>query len=147
MDKRLILLTAAALLAGCNKAQPSQPKAEEAPLSAAVDIPDKVIISTNEPFQTAEVIDGQIRLTTPDKPDGLMFEINAMASTKSGANSNRSWSADGPDGEIRVEASGTPCSDSMSGALFPFSGAITRGDTRTAGCARPAGTPMPGEGA
>lgn len=147
MDTRLTaLIGTSLLLAACN-AQPAKEdaaKTQSPPLSA--EVPPEVIVSTNEPFQTAEVGGGRILLKTPDEPEGAAFAVSAVAASRTPEGAKRSWAGSGGKGSIEVEVRTIPCTDSMSGAAFPMSGAITLGEVRTEGCAREAGTPPPGAG-
>ena len=111
----------------------------------SAEVPAEVIVSTNEPFQSAVVKDGAILLKTPEHPDGKPYAVTAVAASRTADSAKRSWSGTGAEGEVQVEARSGACLDSMSGAQFPLSGAITVRGERTEGCGRPAGTPPPPE--
>ena len=143
MGSALLLLAARNGAPKAEKAEAAQPAKAAAPLTG--EVPAEVIVSTNEPFQSALVQDGQILLKSPDHPDGQVHAVTSVAASRTAENARRSWSGSGADGEVQVEARSGPCLDSMSGAKFPLSGAITVGGVRTEGCARPAGTPPPPE--
>ena len=156
MDTRLII--ALVLLAACNRPTPeasatsnrevidSGNAAFETSATLAAQLPDHVVVSVNEPFLSAEVAEGHIVLRSPDDPEGSTFDIAATSTARTADKARRSWGGTGKAGDIRIEVSNQPCTDSMSGATFPYSGSIELNGKRHEGCARAAGTPAPGEG-
>lgn len=149
MDARVIV--ALLLLAACNRQSPDSGAAagDDTPAAGTAltgQVPEAVIVSVNEPFLNATVSDGAIVVRSPDTPEGRHFAISATAASRSAESARRSWGGSGEGGDIRIEVVNTPCTDSMSGAHFPYSGSIELNGQRHTGCARAAGTPAPGEG-
>lgn len=152
MDARL--MAALLLLAACNRQAPdttggdagTSRAASEASGTLAGQVPESVIVTVNEPFLNATVGDGVIVVQSPDHPDGRHFTIAATAAARSPDAARRSWGGSGEAGDIRIEVTSTACTDSMSGAHFPYSGSIELNGARHEGCARAAGTPPPGKG-
>lgn len=102
-------------------------------------LPEEVVVSTNEPFWSARVENGEILLTGAGQP-----ERRLKVSTSGVAGAKRRIVASDGAGELVVEIASRPCQDSMSGAGFPLSGSLSfAGASPVEGCARPASMPPP----
>lgn len=150
MDRTLpaTLLALTLLLMACNREAPppeATPSADDlAPASvdrnaASSVFPEEFVVSTNEPFWQARVGGGEVVLDGPDV-DGRRF---AISSEEDADGAKLVHAADGA-GTISVTLMPGPCEDSMSGATFPLTGALTiDGIGPASGCARPAAMPAP----
>ncbi|MBJ6979337.1 hypothetical protein [Luteimonas sp. MC1895] len=96
-------------------------------------------MSTNEPFWQARVEDSAVVLDGPEVA-GRRFAIERE---EAGDGTRVVQARDGA-GTIEVRLAPGPCQDSMSGAVFPYSGElVVDGVGPTRGCARPADMPPP----
>ena len=104
-------------------------------------LPAEFIVSTNEPFWQARVEGDAVVLDGPDV-DGRRFAVTSAEDAEGARLVHASDAA----GTLSVTLRPGPCEDSMSGATFPLAAELTiDGIGPSAGCARPAGTPPPGE--
>jgi uncharacterized membrane protein len=93
--------------------------------------------SGNEPFWHLRLDDGEVLYTTPEDLEGTAFHDVTWTGTGNGA-----WRMealrDFVDGieYLVLEVSDTPCTDSMSGARYPWTATLEVGGSRWPGCAR-----------
>ncbi len=135
-----------ALLAGCGGGEPqvagnaatpvvavsppATPVASPTPARPAV--PDRVTVTTNEPFYAAVIEGDAIRLSGVDLPERRV-PIVARGAVPGGTR----WEARDAKGAVIATVTDTPCADDMSGEPRPFTGEL-RIDGRVApGCAFP----------
>jgi uncharacterized membrane protein len=96
----------------------------------------ELVASGNEPFWHVRLSGDEITWRTPDDIDGVLY------SEGSWRDEGDHWRyealrdvVDGMD-YLVLEVTDTPCSDSMSGARYPWTAAVERGGERWTGCAR-----------
>lgn len=96
--------------------------------------PDGVLEARgNEPFWNLIVEGDTATFRTPEQQDGILFVQGHWTRT-----GDRGWHYEAGDSAgttIRLELTESPCSDSMSGARFPYRAVFTRGNDRYEGCA------------
>lgn len=122
--------------------RPADPSANAAlPAPGSPNLPDDLVVSTNEPFWQARISRDTVILTGVDQPDRRLAIIN-----NNEASDGRVIRARDTRGTVDVTIRNLPCQDSMSGARFPFSGSLAISGRGTAdGCARLASAPPPRE--
>lgn len=106
-------------------------------------VPDRVTVSTNEPFYMAEIDGDRITLTGVSTPRRELTVLDREVAVDS-----RRWRARDDLGDLIVTVTRTGCADDMSGAPRDFAGTLTLDEHLVRGCAftgKPA--PPPGEGA
>lgn len=134
-------LVVALLLAGCQGAEPQAAAVAESMASAAARpsatpaVPALVkahfqALGT-EPFWSVEVLDGQLRYSSPDNPDGTSF---AAVGRKAGDAYTYSGTMDGKAVMLFI-LEGT-CSDGMSDTVYPYAATLTVDGKTERGCAR-----------
>ena len=117
-----------------------RPTATATPLPVTLTVPDRITVTTNEPFYSAKVADGLVLLSGVDMPDRrLTITGRTIAADR------RSWTARDDRGTVVVAATRNACEDDMSGAPRDFTGTLTFGDRTVRGCAF-TGTPAPPPG-
>ncbi len=147
--KGAISLVALALaLTGCNdRREPApaatptpQPTAPASPQPVTSTVPDRITVTTNEPFYSAKVSTDAVVLTGVDMPARRLTIIDRTIATD-----RRSWTARDDRGTVIVTAIRSACEDDMSGAPRDFTGTLTLGDRTVRGCAF-TGMPAPASG-
>jgi len=97
--------------------------------------------SGNEPFWHLRLDDGEVIYTTPEDLEGTAFHDVTWTRLDSGTG-NGAWRMealrDFVDGieYLVLEVSDSPCTDSMSGARYPWTATLEVGGSRWPGCAR-----------
>lgn len=134
-------------LAGCNDrrdpapAPPPQPTATRQPTATSQPItstvPDRITVTTNEPFYSAKVAADAVVLTGVDLPERRLKIVDRTI-----AADRRSWTARDDRGTVIVNVVRSACEDDMSGAPRDFTGTLAFGDRTVRGCAF-TGTPAP----
>ncbi|KQM41025.1 hypothetical protein [Sphingomonas sp. Leaf10] len=129
-------------LTGCNDRREPAPGVTPTPqptqtAPATSTVPDRITVTTNEPFYAAKVAADAVLLTGVDLPER---RLNIAARTI--AADRRSWTARDDRGTVLVTAIRSACEDDMSGAPRDFIGTLTFGDRTVRGCAF-TGTPAP----
>ena len=101
----------------------------------------ELIASTNEPFWNARIDGAVLRL------QGIESQRELAIDTSETANGTRTVRAIDANGSVELKFSGERCQDTMSGAMFPYTAALSiDGGALVHGCARPASMPPPGAG-
>lgn len=110
--------------------------APEGPRCTALPPRGDVEARGNEPFWLASV-DGPIaRYQTPDDMDGVIYTGGAWQAPAPGTWQFTASRADlGTTERLTVTIATEPCTDSMSGARFPFRATVVVGDLELSGCA------------
>lgn len=107
------------------------------------DVPEDVIVSTNEPFWSARVEDDEVSLTGVDHPERRLPVVASEVMPHAAAMARRIH-ARGESVDLVIEVRAEPCQDSMSGAQYPLSASLSfDGSDPVEGCARPASMPIP----
>lgn len=132
---------AALLLAGCQGAE-SQQAAVAKPTASPVASPSSIpsvpaLVKAHfqalgtEPFWSLEVLDGQLRYSSPDNPDGTTFPA---VGRKAGDAYTYSGMMEGKSVLLSI-LEGT-CSDGMSDTTYPYTATFTLDGKTERGCAR-----------
>jgi uncharacterized membrane protein len=131
LRKALVLALFAAGCSGRTPAPPTPPPPSP--------FPDETIVSTNEPFWQARIGPRAVVLTGAGRPERQLAVVSAWND-----GDGRHVRAADAGGSVEANIRDVPCEDSMSGARFPFTAALTVGGMAPAqGCARPASMPVP----
>lgn len=146
--RRAAAILVALALAACNdRSEPApaatptpRPMATVTPLPVASTVPDRITVTTNEPFYSARVSADAVVLTGVDMPARRLTIIDRTI-----AADRRSWTARDDRGTVTVTAIHSACEDDMSGAPRDFTGLLALGDRTVRGCAF-TGTPAPPPG-
>jgi uncharacterized membrane protein len=139
-----LLLAAAALLAGCQQADPNVTATSTGPSAAFDGIKrgEAVQFTGTEPFWGGKVADGMALYTTPDLPKGATFPVTRFA----GLNGvSFSGTVAGKSFDLMVTP-GT-CSDGMSDRSYPFTATLRLGLDTLEGCAWTDRSPYTGDAA
>lgn len=151
---RLVPFVALLALAGCgsgdiapagNLASPTPAPTRTSPPSPPVvtsSVPERLTVTTNEPFYSVAV-DGEIlTLTGVDMPRRTLRIVDRGV-----ASDAREWEARDERGTLGVRVVRAPCEDDMSGAPRDFTATLTLASSTVRGCGY-VGTPAPppGEG-
>ncbi len=111
------------------------------PVPVASQVPQDVIVSTNEPFWQARVEGKTLVLTSPEGERRLEVQSN-----QADAEGRRIVARDAK-GSVEASVTAAACEDDMSGLPFPLTGTLSfDGGPVIRGCARGASTPQPREG-
>jgi len=84
----------------------------------------------NEPFWTVRISAAEIVLTMPGEDDETWTDVRERT-----LDAGVVFTASGPSGPIEIRIADEPCRDSMSGAYFGFSAAVSARDLELKGCA------------
>ena len=156
----LLTLAVMGLLSACSEKPAPSPATEAAPAPAAPQpapdqpqaplpgpaavesqVPEDVIVSTNEPFWQARVEGQTLVLTSPEGERRLDVQSNQPDGE------GRRIVARDAKGSVEATITAAACEDDMSGLPFPLTGTLSfDGGPVVRGCARGASTPQPREG-
>jgi len=133
-------LTALLGLAAC---QPQAPGGGEAPAPADAPATAAPVVAGpaaafegdlnllgNEPFWSLQIRDKAMTLTRPDQPDVVVGNPGVRMDGEQGV-----WDALTPTARLYVTLQAKPCTDGMSGMVYPFTAQVQAGDATLAGCA------------
>lgn len=146
MTTRGSILLVAVALSGCQDRREPVPEPTpdataaqipDARPSAPSAVPDRVTVSTNEPFFTAAVDGDTMTLTGVTTPRRVLRVFQQAVTSDS-----RRWLARDGRGAVIVTVTRSPCSDDMSGAPRDFVGTLVIDGRTMRGCAY-AGKPPP----
>jgi len=132
---RVFLPSFSFLLAACAAPAPTPP--------AAGGLDQPLLATFNEPFWQLAIEGRELVFRGVDVEPERRLQLADEARLQG---QRRLRAIDGQ-GTVELRIWDAPCSDSMSGAAFPYSAAVrVDGGDEVGGCARPASMPAPGEG-
>lgn len=89
----------------------------------------------NEPFWALRIAGDSARITTPAEPDGVPYMGGRWEHIDNTHWTYAAQRAAGPRDTLHVAVTEAPCTDSMSGARYPFQVTVTRVSLTLSGCA------------
>lgn len=136
------------LLAGCNgggqapeevvaSPTPTPSATQPIPATVASSVPERLTVTTNEPFNTVGIAGDVLTTSGVDAPVRRLAVVAHRASADA-----REWDAEQG---VRVKVIRTPCEDDMSGAPRDFTATLTIDGRTVRGCGF-VGTPTPPPG-
>lgn len=148
--ERLLPVVALLALAGCgeSEAPPAGNSASPTPVPAATpsspvetsSVPDRLTVTTNEPFYSVRIDGDVLTLTGVDLPRRTLRVVDRAATRDT-----RDWSARDGKGTLAVRVVRAPCQDDMSGAPRDFAATLVVNGAAVRGCGF-TGTPAPPPG-
>jgi uncharacterized membrane protein len=131
--KPVPILLAVLALAACSKPGPPSAAAAAKPTAAkaqVMDISQPITANGTEPFWSLSIDGASFRLARPDHPD--LTATSPGAAIRPG---RATWVAMGPDGQMTVTLSASPCSDGMSDRTYPMRAEVVVLNRTLRGCA------------
>lgn len=142
------------LLAGCGGSAeaPSDSLASPTPVSTALrapspdppvvtsSVPERLTVTTNEPFYSVAIAGDALTLTGVDMPRRTLGVVDRRVTRDA-----REWNARDERGTLAVRVARAPCEDDMSGAPRDFTATLTINGSTVRGCGF-VGTPAPPPG-
>lgn len=116
------------------------PPAPPSPPVVTSSVPERLTVTTNEPFYSVGIDGDVLTLTGVDMPRRTLRVVD-----RNGAGDARGWEARDAGGTLGVRVVRSPCEDDMSGAPRDFTATLTLSGGTVRGCGY-VGTPAPPPG-
>lgn len=119
----------AASLAACSPASDDGIATEQAPPFDGIAPEEVITLSGTEPFWGIKIENDIAAYTTPDNPDGSVFEVTRFA-----GNNGLGFSGKFEGADVTITVTPGECRDGMSDRTYPFTATVKLGEDSLAGC-------------
>jgi len=137
-----LALGMAAALAACSPQQGEGITTEQSAPYEGIAPEEIVTLAGTEPFWGMTIEGDVATYTTPDDPEGTVFEVSRFAGNNGLGFSGRLEGSD-----VTIAVTPGACSDGMSDRTYPFTATLAIGEARLAGCGHTDRQPFTGPAA